>query len=473
MNSHSQEQFDAFFASFSSWRKAYVRARLHYFAVRTSWGLSIVSARILLDLGGTDATKPSFCAESLEAGQWEIDQSAQSVEDVVRALVSEEGLIVDGIGRLRLVADERHEVFAGPPILLHPEGLSAGNRLAVFQLSGVNWGDLIRQPDADWLLKAAKKPYESVQELLGEYGLGALRGDRAIIEVVALTSVQVLARSRVEGTVAELGIWMGGALDRGTARLGYRILENGQVVQRDSVSGSELSWQEEGVAAVGIVHLQVPRGAVVQCIASYDGHAHQVQWRADPATHLNPRGAVLALVDPRREILRAFLQPEQPLKGKAADDFEAGIAWLLWTLGFSTAAFGSNAKTKDAFDTVAVSPSGDFVVVECTLGLLKAESKLSRLSERASRVRDSLAASNMKHLRVLPVIVSALPMEQVRVDVPSAEENGILVLTRESLSSALEVEMFRFPDADALFKKGLSQAEERREARAAAHQTRR
>lgn len=467
MNPHSQQQFDAFFASFSSWRKAYVRARLHYFAVRRSSALYIVSARIVLDLGGTDSTKPTFRTESLEAGQWEIDQSIQPVEEVIRGLVSEEGLLIDGIGRLRLFADERHDVFAGPPILLHPEGLSVGNRLAVFTLSGANWGELIPQPDTDWLLKAATQPYESVQELLGEYGLGALRGDRTIIEVVAATSVQVLARSRVEGTMAELGIWMGRALDHETARLGYRILENGQVVQRGSLSGSELSWQDDGFATVGTAQLEVPRGAVVQCIASYDGHAHQVQWRADPATHLNPRGAVLALVDPRREILRAYLQPEPPFKGKAADDFEAGIAWLLWTLGFSTAAFGSNPKTKDAFDTVAVSPSGDFVVVECTLGLLKADSKLSRLSERAARVRDILAASNMRHLRVLPMIVSALTMEQVKVDVPAAEENGILVLTRESLSSALDVEIFRFPDADALFKQGLSLVEERREARAA------
>lgn len=472
MDPNSKKHFDAFFDSFASWRNAYVRARLHYFAVRTTWGLSIVSARILLDLGGCDAPKPSFRVGSLEAGQWEIDQSDQSVEDVVHALVSEDGLLIEGTGRLRLFNDERHEVFAGPPTLLHPEGLSAGNRIAMLTLCGVNLKDLIQQPDSDWCLKAADKPYDSVQELLGEYGLGALRGDRATLEVVAVTSVQVLARSQVAGTVAELGIWMGRSLKRANVRLGYRIIKNGQVVQRDSVAGTALSWEEEGVAAIGVMQLQVPLGAVVQCIASYDGHAHQVQWRADPATHLNPRGAVLALVDPRREILRTYLLPEPPFKGKVADDFEAGIAWLLWALGFSTAAFGSNPKTTDAFDTVAVSPSGDFVVVECTLGLLKADSKLSKLSERAARVRESLAESNLKHLRVLPVIVTALTMEQVKVDIPSAEENGILVLTRENLSSALEVEMLRFPDADALFKKGLSQAQERQEARATSQQAR-
>lgn len=465
MNQYSQQQLETFFASIASWRAAYVRARLHYFAVRTEWGLSIVSARIYLDIGGADSIKPRFCAGTFEAGEWEIDQGVQSVEDVVRALISEEGLHIEGVGNVRLVGDERQEIFAVPPILLHPEGLNTGNRLAVFSLTGINWNELIRQPESDWLLKAADMPYESVQELCTEYGLGVFQADRAIVEVVARTAVQVLAEACVEGTTAKLGIWMSRHLDRKTARLGYRIIDNGRILHRGSVSGTDLVWQEDGFALIGRFRMDVPAGGIVQCIASYDGHAHHVQWRADPTSHLNPRAAVFQLVDPRREILQSFLQPDSPPRGKAADDFEAGVAWLLWILGFSTAAFGANSKTSDAFDTVAVSPSGDFLIVECTLALLRADSKLSKLAARAARLRDALSASNMKHLRVLPVIVSAMTQEQVKVDIASAEENGILVLTRESLTSALNVEIFRFPDANGLFARGIAKVEERREAR--------
>lgn len=176
------------------------------------------------------------------------------------------------------------------------------------------------------------------------------------------------------------------------------------------------------------------------------------------------------MIDPRPEILRGFLQPDYPLKGMAADDFEAGIAWLLWALGFSAAAFGANSKTTDAFDTVAVSPGGEVVVVECTLALLRADSKLSKLAARAARLRDALSTSNMKHLRVLPVRVSAMPLEQVKVDIPSAEEHAILVLARESLAAALDVDLFRFPDADGFFARGTAQMEERREARMKPHE---
>jgi hypothetical protein len=134
---------------------------------------------------------------------------------------------------------------------------------------------------------------------------------------------------------------MGRGLDRVKARVGYRILDNGRVLRRGAVSGADLAWQEEDFAAIGSMQMEVPIGAVVQCIASNAGHAQNVQWRADPSIHQNPRAAVLALVDPRREILRSFLQPDLPPRDKAADDFESAVSWLLWALGFSTAAFGA------------------------------------------------------------------------------------------------------------------------------------
>lgn len=468
MNEFSQKQFENFFSSISAWRPAYVRARLHFIGVRTATELSIVAARIYLDVGGDDTIKPHYRAGALEAVQWDIPQGIQSVEDVMEALIGATGLEIEGVGRVRLLSDERQEIFIEPPILLHPEGLNAGNRLAVLSVRGCNFADWVLQPESDWLLKAAEIPYDSVQELCFDYGLGTLRDNKALIEIIGRTAVQVLARSRVEGTHAEMGIWMGRGLDREQARFGYRILDNGRVLRRGAVSGAELAWQEEDFSAIGTMQMEVPIGAVVQCIASYAGQAQNVQWRADPSIHQNPRAAVLALIDPRREILRNFLQPELPPRGKAANDFESAVAWMLWALGFSTATFGTNSKTTEAFDTVAVSPNGDFVIVESTLTLLRADSKLSKLAARAASLREMLSASNMKHLSVLPVIVSAMTIEQVKVDIPSAEENGILVLTRENLTNALETEIIRYPNADRLFGRGMAYMEERRAARLAA-----
>jgi hypothetical protein len=110
------------------------------------------------------------------------------------------------------------------------------------------------------------------------------------------------------------------------------------------------------------------------------------------------------------------------------------------------------------------SPKGDIVVVECTLGLLRAESKLSRLAARAASLRASLDSSNMKHIRVLPVMVTALSADQVKADLAPAEEIGVLVLTKENLDNAFD-ELLRFPDADRLFEQAITSASDKQTAR--------
>jgi hypothetical protein len=257
-------------------------------------------------------------------------------------------------------------------------------------------------------------------------------------------------------------------LDRNKARFGYRVLNKGQVVERGAVSGKDLTWEDEGPASVGITDLVIPDGAVVQCIASYAGHAHQVAWRADPATFLNPRAALVNVVDPNMAILKGYLTPDLNVPSKnRADDFESAVTWLLWTLGFATVAFGTNAKTRDAFDVVAASPAGEFLVVECTTGMLRADGKLSKLIARASNLRESLRDASHGHLRVLAVAVTALREEQVAADLGPAEEAGVLVLTRESLVRALD-QIAVFPDADTLFERGVDAMKEKQQKRMAA-----
>lgn len=434
---------------------------MHYLGVRDERGLTIVSARIYLRTEIRDAPKSLFVGAAIEAGQWDIPLDSMSVEEVVNALVSKDGLALPGINRLRLPLDTEQEVFVAPPNLLHPEGLSVGNRLAVLGLVGGTCEHLVPQPESDWVVKASSTPFDSIQEVCFDYGLNALRQPRAIVEVVAGTAVEVLATSAVAGTSATLGLWVAGSLDKTKCRIGFRVLDRGKVHTRGSVSGEMLTWRKEGIALIGTTTLAIPAASIIQCIASYEGHAHHLQWLADPANFQNPRNAVLTLVDQGLQTLRAYLQPERPLRSRAADDFEDAIGWLLWVLGFSTATFGTNAKTRDAFDTVAVSPNGDFLVVECTLGLLRADSKLSKLVARAAKLRELLQASNMKHLRVLPVIVTSMSLEEVGADVSSAEAMGVLVMTRENLEDSLS-EAMRWPDANRLFDRGIKTVQDKR-----------
>ena len=466
MNDHSERQIVAYFQAIAEWRAAYRLARLHVLGVRTGDALELGAARVVLDVGNDTACKAAFRAGRVEAHQILLDQDETDVQGVARALASADGCHVAGIGYIKLPSTEHVGVYVAPPTLLHPEGLSAGSRLAVLSIGGGHIADLLPQPESDWLLKAADSPYESVQELAIDYNVATLRGDRALLEVVARTAIEVLAESAVTGNRASVGVCMAGSLDRTKAKLGFRVVHQGKVVRRGAIQGTDLVWSERDIAVVGTGDIEVPAGSVVQCIASYAGEAHHIQWRADPATFLNPRAAILSSVDPSSSMLQAYLRPDFPPRGTAAADFEVAIAWLLWALGFSVASFGTHTKTRDTFDVIATTPRGDFLVVECTLGLLRADSKLSKLNARAVNVRDSLAASNMKHLRVLPVIVTAMTREQVEADAGPAADLGVLVVTREDLDG-VQNELIRFPDADAFFERGLRVVQDRQSARKA------
>lgn len=463
MNEESTRQLDTYFQAISAWRAAYESIRLNVLGVRVGNILEIVTARIHLGMQSSVELKTPFLAGRIEAYQIQLDQQERDVCAVMRSLASD-GYHLPGCGAIRLSSTPQIGIFVAPPTLLHPEGINAGNRLAVLSIGGGALTGLLPQPESDWALKAADHPYDSVHELAADYGVGTLSTDRVLLEVVAHTVVQVLAESQVTGTNARIGVFMANGLDHTKAKLGFRVVHQGHVTNRGAIQGSQLAWSNRDNAVVGVADVEIPEGSVIQCIASYADQAHHIQWRADPTTLLNPRLVMFSLVDPRRELLQACLRPEIPPRGKAADDFEMAMAWLLWALGFSVVSFGTHAKTRDAFDLVCTSPRGDFVVVECTLGLLRAESKLSKLVARTAQVKESLITSNLRHVRVLPVIVTAMSREQVEADVGPATDLGVLVITRENLDEA-QNELIRYPNPDALFERGMRSVQDRQSAR--------
>jgi hypothetical protein len=91
----------------------------------------------------------------------------------------------------------------------------------------------------------------------------------------------------------------------------------------------------------------------------------------------------------------------QELAKGNARDLEAGVAWLLWMIGFSAAHLGSTTRTQDAADLIVTSPAGHFAVVECTTGLLRTDNKLPTLVARATEVRKRLDSGNNRHLAVI------------------------------------------------------------------------
>ncbi|SPB14766.1 hypothetical protein NOV72_01998 [Caballeronia novacaledonica] len=461
MNQHVHNMIAEFFAAIEPWKSAYSKASLSFIAVKRDDSLVILAARMFLSASFREPQKDWFETGEVVAGQVELSGGVVAFAETIQKIASPDGFYIPG--KLVLRSDDNQNISVGPPDLLHHEGLSQGNRLAVLTLCGGRRDMLAPQPQTDWMLKAAARPFDSLTELSVEYGLGAAPNTQTILEVVAHAAAEVWVGSSVKDGNAALGLWLAPDLDRSKARLGYRILDKGIVVNRGSVDGDQLHWGERSGDVVGRVSLEAPHGAVIQCIASYAGHAHHLRWFADPHTYQNARAAVLSSVDQTGTLLRGYLLPELPPRGKAADDFESAVAWVLWGLGFAPVSFGMSPKTRDVFDIVAVSPRGDFVVVECTLGLLRAESKLSKLSAREAALRKMLATSGLQHVRVLPVIVTAMTRDEIKADHRAAAETGVLVLSREDIEAVFEGERLRFANADQLFEQALQRLAESQE----------
>ncbi|WP_186073866.1 hypothetical protein [Burkholderia gladioli] len=461
LNPHSEKMIAHFFDAIEPWKESYPKARLSFVAIRKDKLLVILAARMHMAASYIAPLKSFFEAGDLVAGQMELPGGTRGFSDAIKNIISGAGHPIKERGRLVLRPEEGQNVSIGIPDLLHAEGLTSGNRIGVLTMTGCRRDMLTPQPQTDWILKAAVLPFDSLTELGVEYELGAVPHAHSIFEVVAHSSIEVWGQSTVNKDRAELGVWLAPGLDISMARLGYRVFDKMAVTQRNSVDGDALEWELALGGQVGRLSLDVPVGAIVQCYASFAGHAHNQRWIADPQTYQNARGAVLSSIDSSGKLLKAYALPDLSQKGKtSADDFESAVAWILWGLGFSPVSFGMNAKTRDAFDILATTPRGDFLAVECTLGLLRAESKLSKLGARENSLRDTLKASGLQHVRVLPVIITAMTREAVKADLMAASDAGILVLTREDIEAVFNNERLRFSNADQLFEQALKNLED-------------
>jgi hypothetical protein len=74
---------------------------------------------------------------------------------------------------------------------------------------------------------------------------------------------------------------------------------------------------------------------------------------------------------------------------------------------------------------------------------------LALLYQRAQTVRDALAGSNA-HLRVLPIMVTSRPTNEITLDLEAAVSLGIYVMTRENLENAINQTLMQ-PNADQLY----------------------
>ena len=457
----NSESIDRFFRHIDGWVRAFRGRTFHYFGIAVENEVHLCTARIRLQVRRPPARR-EIAIGRLRAGVTAIPGNHSRAAEIVTALVSgiatpiRRGLVV------KLPTDDRAGMYVAPPALLHPEGLSSGRRLSVLAIQAGMWPITENRLDMDWSLKSAREPYDSLTELLTELGLAADHGpQRCSLDVVSSPAVEVWARSTIHDEEATIGVWMAKGLNRHRASLHYRILSKGMPAIRASLAGGQLKWEPDEVAVVGATTLRVPRGAVLNCVASYDSVAQHSYWFADPNLIPNPRLQALTATDAALEALKTTLTNDGTPRGPVAKQFETAVAAVVWAYGLAPVQTDYADQTKDGPDVLAVAPSGGIAVIECTIGLLKAQNKLANLVRRSVAIRDRMQATALVPPTILPVIVTRLRRAEVEAELEAATDAGILVLTREDLEAAMN-ETLLLPDGDAVFRRGLEAVERAR-----------
>jgi hypothetical protein len=429
-----QEAIERFWADIAPWEKAYIHSGLSFVAVRHNGQLHMVHGRLFLRPSPLSVQSTPFESKSVSAGYFPLSGLGLTPRVLVDKIVAAEPINTPlGPLLLPLGCDARPSAHLLP---YHPEGLGSGSKLAVLMITGAQRYGYVRQPQLDWELKAASLPFDALGELLAAYSLGPYKGDFAHLEVVATSVAAVDFNSQVQGITAKPAMFLANALEKSDCHLGYRVLLHGQVMERGTIDGNDLGWEPGEHYARGTGTLTIPAGAALQCFATYSGMAHHQGWVVDPTLSQNPRRAALEEFDDKLTVLRDFLLEELKPR-REARNFEIGVTWLLWMLGFNVVHVGAAPRLSDATDLLATTPKGHMLLVECTTGQLKAESKLAKLVERAQTIRKRLDASGNHHIRLLPVIATALGREEVRADLDQAQQLGVVVATREDLQSGL------------------------------------
>ncbi len=451
MTDRNKDNIEKFLAAIQPWQSAYGYPGFSYFAVLQGGCFNLLHGRIFLHPAPSTIAHTQFETQHVRAGYFTLSEMGTSYQEMLVQLQS---------GRIQTPKGELvFPIEAGRPVTtyfspFHQQGISNGSRLLVLTLTGAPRNSFFQQPDLDWELRSAPVPFESLNELLSEYSLDFYQGDLANVEVVAGHVAWIDPQSKVAGENAEPAVFLAKSLDPPKCQIGFRVFLHGKVIERGVISGEDIKWSSQDRFLHGSVTKKIPSGAVLQCFATYNGFAQHQYWLLDPTSAQNPRRALLEEFDLKLEALHDYLFDDDRKHKRSSGEFEFGVAWLIWMLGFSVSHIGGTRRTSNAPDLLAATPMGNILVVECTTGLLKAENKLANLVERSEKVRKRLASSGNSHLRILPVIVTAKDREEVKADLEQAQRLNILVVTRETLFDWFSQTIVA-TDADAVFKQAM------------------
>lgn len=439
LNDQNKQAIDYFKELLILWENAYKCAVISYVGLKTTDGPRLLFGHIILEVTrvGIKDTPFNFETEHVLAGRRVLDVAWPDIPSLLSTAGKGEVPFVNNDVALGVENERKISVDFYP---IHHPLFNEGPRLSCLRIRGMaKYGLFAKITDSqqlDWELKAAKVPFDSLDDLLIHCNLPTLQqmGDSTMLEVMARTPGLIGAGSKIVQGKARIECRISSALKAQNLRIGYQVFQKGSIAKRASLDGSKLKWRRENDIKTGVCQIPVGAATLIKVFLSYKAVNLQEWWINDPQKQLNQRQALHQVFDNDLELLkRTLLEPESD----KPHVFEGAVSMLFYLLGFSAANYGTIPKLQRGPDVIVVAPSGNVGVIECTVGLLDEKDKLAKLVQRTKLLKDKLIASGFGHLHAQAVIATPLRRGEIIANLDDAAKYDIAVISKENIEELL------------------------------------
>jgi hypothetical protein len=195
-----QKSADDFFAAIAPFEKAFQDAGFSYLAVKFDADFVLLHGRVFLLTSGPTALPPHFRSPHVRAGHYKLAELGLDVRGLIERLCV--GLLNTPDGELRFPGGD----YAASFVPFYPDALQNQVRHNVLTIIGER-AETIRQPDIDWEIKGASRPYEGLQELANEFALGPVTERSVFVEIFAQNISAIDTKmSKLAGTNADIQV---------------------------------------------------------------------------------------------------------------------------------------------------------------------------------------------------------------------------------------------------------------------------
>lgn len=300
----------------------------------------------------------------------------------------------------------------------------------------------------DVALRRADLPFDGTEDLSKTLGLGAdFTGARApAISLNILPPVDLeLASTSLSDNLLTATIHAHSNLDLSEIGLALRAAPGEGLAARRQI-GTMIEWGDPvGLLRVGKARVSMPNADSVLAMLTLGNFTVRRHWVIDPPKVRNARYLALAQFDADlRKIREALFESADSRK------FEPAVGALLHMLGFAAAA----PLETEAPDLVVATPSGQLVLVECTLKIADFATKVGKLVERRAALSKALAAANLP-ASVVAALVCRLPRDEIAASAKDLRNFNVLLFSEEDLISFLLKARF-LSDPDALLREAMT-----------------